>query len=116
MAQLWKIVVQRPRPDLFSPLIEMPADGSFPSAHAMQVTAMALAWLLRPETRAPPLASLVAAVLVIGVALSRVYLQVHFPSDVLVGIAASALLVLALSAMPWGSAASVTLPSSSRDR
>ena len=43
---------------------------------------------------------LAGAALIAAVASSRVYLQVHFPSDVLAGIAAAVLLVLALRALP----------------
>lgn len=48
LGHLLKLIVERPRPDLFPPLIPMPQDWSFPSAHAVQATAFALAWLLRP--------------------------------------------------------------------
>lgn len=94
-----KLLVARPRPHLFEPLIALPADGSFPSAHAAQITAFACAWLLRPGARpAWPLAALLC-VLVFGVCLSRLYLQVHYPSDVFYAVASTVLWVLALRAL-----------------
>jgi membrane-associated phospholipid phosphatase len=100
LAQAAKFLVARPRPDLFPALVTMPADASFPSAHAMQATAFALAWLLRPGARPGPLAAAAAGLLVLAVAGSRVYLQVHFPTDVLFGVTAAALWVVALRCAP----------------
>ena len=100
LAQAAKFLVARPRPDLFPALVAMPADASFPSAHAMQATAFALAWLLRPGARPGPLAAAAAGVLVLAVAGSRVYLQVHFVSDVAFGVLAAILWVLALRCLP----------------
>lgn len=100
LAHLSKYLVLRPRPELFPPLAAMPVDTSFPSAHAMQVSAVVMAFLLRPGARPGVAAWLAGAALIAAVASSRVYLQVHFPSDVLAGIAAAVLLVLALRALP----------------
>lgn len=74
----------------------MPADGSYPSAHAMQAVAAALYLVARRQgsARVVPLGF---AVLLIG--LSRVYLQVHFPSDVVAGTLAAALWVAGLHAL-----------------
>jgi undecaprenyl-diphosphatase len=105
LAQAAKFLVARPRPDLFPALVTMPPDASFPSAHAMQATAFALAWLLRPGARPAPLAAAAAGLLVLAVAGSRVYLQVHFPTDVLFGMTAAALWVVALRCAPvWAGA------------
>ena len=91
-----KLIAVRPRPEFFPPLIEMPGDASFPSAHAMQATAFALAWLIRPG-KSPALAeSFILLVVVTLVCISRLYLQVHFPSDVVVGVMFAALWVLFL--------------------
>jgi undecaprenyl-diphosphatase len=100
LAQVAKHVVGRPRPDLFPALIAMPADPSFPSAHAMQATAFAAGWLLRPGMRPGPLGVVGAGLLVAAVAGSRSYLQVHFPTDVLFGVAAALLWVAALRCAP----------------
>lgn len=100
LAHLAKLAVLRPRPDLFPTLAAMPTDASYPSAHAMQATAVALALLLRPGKPSAWPAWLAGAALVIAVGISRIHLQVHFPSDVLAGSAAAVLLVLALRSLP----------------
>lgn len=100
LAHLSKHLVLRPRPELFPPLAAMPVDASFPSAHAMQVSAVVMSILLLPGARPGAAAWLAGTVLIAVVAASRVYLQVHFPSDVLAGIAAGVLLVLALRPLP----------------
>ncbi len=99
-AKLW---VARPRPDLFPALVAMPADLSYPSAHSMQAAALALALLLvAPAGRGRAfLAALLAATLAL-VGASRIHLQVHFPSDVFVGILAAAGWVLGLRALLLG--------------
>lgn len=75
-----KRVVRRPRPD--DPAVEVrvgtPSKLSFPSAHATSTTAAAVlfgALLRRP----------LVAVLVPPMALSRLVLGVHYPSDVVAG-------------------------------
>jgi membrane-associated phospholipid phosphatase len=101
LSHVVKLVVMRPRPDLFPAWTNMPADWSYPSAHAMQITALAVALLFIiarwRELWAVPLGS---AVLLVG--LSRLYLQVHFPSDVLAGILAATLWVGGLHAYMFG--------------
>lgn len=79
-----KAAVSRPRPfqaiPSVVPLVEHTAGSSFPSGHAATsfAGAIVLAWLL-PRLRA---ALIVLAALV---AFSRVYVGVHYPSDVLAG-------------------------------
>lgn len=95
-----KLAFDRPRPDLFAPLIDMPADASFPSAHAMQVTAFVIAWLLW-SGRIRQTAWLTSGIIVILlVGLSRIYLQVHYPSDVAFGMLCGLVWVLLLHALP----------------
>ena len=91
-----KLLIARPRPNLYEALIALPTDHSFPSAHAAQITAFACAYLLRPGQRASPLLAVALLVAVVMVTLSRLYLQVHYPSDVLFAIGAAVLWVLAL--------------------
>ncbi|MEA2444816.1 MAG: hypothetical protein QOJ12_2108 [Thermoleophilales bacterium] len=89
-----KLVVRRRRPDVpgLPPLTGTPTALSFPSAHATTSYAAARAYapLLRdalgPGSEAPlwALAGALAA--------SRLYLGVHYPSDVLVGAALGALI------------------------
>lgn len=100
IAHLVKISIDRARPDFFPPLVPMPADTSFPSAHSMQITAFVLAWLISANQFHRP-GPLFAGLFLIGmVGFSRLYLQVHFPSDVIAGIIAGACWVLALRALP----------------
>jgi len=77
-----KELVSRPRPDLHQALVSLPLDSSFPSAHAAQAAALAVAlgW------RAPWPVRIALGAGVLAVACSRPYLQVHYPSDVLAGV------------------------------
>lgn len=94
-AKLW---VARPRPDLLPAWVAMPPDWSYPSAHAMQAAAFVLALALVAGRSARAWA-LPLALLVLLVGFSRVYLQVHYPSDVLAGTLAAALWVVGLRAL-----------------
>lgn len=76
-----KLVVRRRRPKLagLPPLTDTPTQLSFPSAHASTSFAGALVYS-RLGLPAVPLYALAK-----GLALSRLYLGVHYPSDVLAG-------------------------------
>jgi undecaprenyl-diphosphatase len=101
LGQLVKLWVARPRPDLFAAALPMPESWSYPSSHAMQATAAALALFLVARHRgAAKAVALAAAALLVGA--SRVYLQVHFPSDVIAGTLAAALWVAGLWVLTCG--------------
>lgn len=78
-----KLVVRRPRPQLgdLPPLVDTPTQLSFPSAHASSGFAGALVFG-RLGMPCLPLYGLAS-----GLALSRLYLGVHYPSDLLGGAA-----------------------------
>jgi undecaprenyl-diphosphatase len=83
--QALKLVVRRPRPQLadLPPLIATPTQLSFPSAHAATSVAAVHAFgNLLP--RAPLSAAAVA------MTASRLYLGVHYPSDIVAGVALGA--------------------------
>ena len=93
---LAKALFGRPRPDLWpSPSPE--ADSGFPSGHAMLSMALAVAVALlfwKQPARWPILAA--GSAWVLGVGLSRLYLGVHFPSDILAGWSVSLAWVVGL--------------------
>ncbi|PIZ43905.1 phosphatase PAP2 family protein [candidate division WWE3 bacterium CG_4_10_14_0_2_um_filter_42_8] len=83
---LLKLIFRVPRPDI-SPL-EIATIYSFPSGHAMNSTVFygSVAFLLFHFTRHKKLAvvvTILASVLILLVGASRIYLGVHYPSDVL---------------------------------
>ncbi|MCU1451806.1 MAG: putative DedA/PAP2 family phospholipid acid phosphatase [Acidimicrobiales bacterium] len=82
-----KALVARPRP-LLHPLVHATNYG-FPSGHATQATAVygAIAFLASRRRSTGRLAWPAAGLVVAMVAFSRVYLGVHWTSDVLAGIA-----------------------------
>src|SRR5215510_15424411 len=89
VASLIKDLVARPRPDILMHSVYV-SSFSFPSGHAMMsaVTYLTLGALTAREFKRPLLKAYVMALAVIVtllVGLSRVYLGVHWPSDVLAG-------------------------------
>jgi undecaprenyl-diphosphatase len=91
-----KLVVRRRRPQLdgLPPLAGTPTRYSFPSAHASTSFAAALAYS-RAGLPAAPLYLLASAI-----ALSRLYLGVHYPSDVAAGAAIGTSIAFAFASRP----------------
>jgi membrane-associated phospholipid phosphatase len=85
VAVLIKRLVRRPRPDHPAVAVNVgtPSRLSFPSAHATSTTTAAI--LLARATGMP-----LPALLVPPMALSRILLGVHYPSDVAIGVAVGA--------------------------
>jgi undecaprenyl-diphosphatase len=85
--ELFKPLVMRPRPELW-PRLVLQGGSSFPSGHAIASAAFypLLAWVLtrrRPRLRLAALA--VAAAMILFVGIGRLYLGLHWPTDVLAG-------------------------------
>ncbi|MBS1144976.1 MAG: phosphoesterase pA-phosphatase-like protein [Proteobacteria bacterium] len=95
LAHITKTIVERPRPELYPASIPVPVDWSFPSAHTMQVTACLLAMLLLHRTGSLFAQILGAAAVILLVMVSRAYLQVHFPTDIVFGLVAAIACVIA---------------------
>ena len=83
-----KYELDRKRPHFFPTINELPIDPSFPSAHTSQIVVFTLLLWLILYSGPSVFGSIFTATLVfiaLGVALSRMYLQVHYPSDILAG-------------------------------
>ncbi|HEX7020757.1 MAG TPA: phosphatase PAP2 family protein [Gemmatimonadaceae bacterium] len=87
---LLKLGFDRPRPQVFA-WGTRAVSSSFPSGHAMSAaiaysTVAYLAARLQRNARSRVLTMVVAAVIVLLICLSRLYLGVHYPSDVIAGV------------------------------
>jgi len=92
-----KLLFERTRPDLFFEILS-PKSYSFPSGHAMASTAvygMVAVVLAQLHPRLRWLFYLAAPVLVFLIGVSRVFLGVHWPTDVAGGFAAGGAFVAA---------------------
>jgi undecaprenyl-diphosphatase len=103
-----KLAFHRARPADIEYMIQLPSSFSFPSGHAMgSMGVLASTVVVLYAVGTPPLlrrsAMLLFGSFVFGVALSRVYFGVHYPSDVIGGQLAAAAWVSALTGWfyPW---------------
>jgi undecaprenyl-diphosphatase len=92
---------RRARPDAFFDY-PLPASYSFPSGHALAALCFfgVLAWLITARLKNVPLRIAiwaVAAFMIVSIGLSRIYLGVHYPSDVLAGYVAAVIWIAAIA-------------------
>jgi len=104
ISTLLKLTYNRPRPDLTT--MSQQFTSSFPSGHAMlsAVTFLTLGAILSQlaPTRALRIYAIVSAIfLTVLVGVSRVYMGVHYPSDVLAGWCLGAAWALACSMLAY---------------
>jgi len=97
LEQLLKHAYHRPRPVPFFNL-PTPDSYSFPSGHAMMSTVFYLILAITMTTKSSARVAAIALAACIG--LSRIYLGVHYPTDVLAGFAAGAFWLSATSRQP----------------
>jgi undecaprenyl-diphosphatase len=104
MTVILKLVFARERPDLWAQVITE-TTYSFPSGHALLSSALAFSiMVLLWETRWRWLAIGLGAVYIFIIGLTRLYLGVHYPSDVIAGWSISGAWVLLVFAMLRGRA------------
>jgi membrane-associated phospholipid phosphatase len=100
--ELLKLVFHRPRPEAYFGY-PLPSSYSFPSGHAVSSCCfygvLAAIVTARMRSRAAKIAVWTAAALMAAlIGLSRIYLGVHYPSDVVAGYAVAVVWVAALRA------------------
>ncbi len=94
-------IFERPRPLI--PLLEAARGFSFPSGHALMSTTVygLIIYIVSREVRRPALRWILTGMfvlLILAICLSRIYLRVHYTSDVLAGICLGlAWLILSIS-------------------
>lgn len=99
-SEFLKFVVQRPRPDLTGTLIANPLSASYPSGHTAFAACLMLALIVITRGRARTVLAIVGGLVALATAYSRVYLGVHYVSDVLASLVYS-VAAIALLNLVW---------------
>lgn len=84
-----KYLFERERPHIFETIGELPFDPSFPSAHTAQsliFVCLIILILFHSQIEGRYLLSASLLLIALFVALSRIYLQVHYLSDIVAGV------------------------------
>jgi undecaprenyl-diphosphatase len=106
LSEALKAFIDRPRPDFVAHIVDT-TSASFPSGHAMMSAAIYLsigAMLARVQSkrRLKTYIHVTAVLVTLLVGMSRVYLGVHYPSDVLAGWCfGAAWAILCWSVLAW---------------
>lgn len=112
-SQFFKAVVERQRPDpalLFDPLAPETGSNSFPSGHVALAVGLAWAcWFLLRYGRWAKVTALLAGAAPLLVAWSRLYVGVHFPTDVAASFLAASAGVMLFSGV-WNKYQGSILP------
>ncbi|WP_237563552.1 phosphatase PAP2 family protein [Arthrobacter sp. H-02-3] len=107
-SEFFKILVARQRPNpalLFDPLAPETGSNSFPSGHVSFAVALGFAlYFLARGTRWAKVTAFAAAAMALIVAWSRLYIGVHYPSDVTASFLAASAAVVMLTGL-WNVAA-----------
>ena len=102
-SEVFKLIVARHRPNpalLFDPLAPETGSNSFPSGHTAFAVALAFAlYFLVRGTRWGVFTAWAGAVLAVVVAWSRIYIGVHYPSDVVASFLATGAIVIVLAGL-----------------
>lgn len=96
-----KILLHRARPSLWDLSYPLPSDYAFPSGHAMSSMTLVVALIvLTWGSRWSAFVSIFGAMFAVAIGWTRMYLGVHFPSDVIGGW---------MLAIAWGMGVSLLL-------
>lgn len=102
-SEVFKLLIARHRPDqaqLFDPLAPESGTDSFPSGHVSFAVALAFAlYFLARGTRWSKVAAYAGAAMALVVAWSRLYIGVHYPTDVTGSFLAAGAAVVLLSGL-----------------
>lgn len=102
-SEAFKLLIARPRPDprlLFDPLAPETGSNSFPSGHVSFAVALAFAlYFLARGTRWSKAAAVAGAAMAFVVAWSRLYVGVHYPTDIAASFLAAGAAVVLLAGL-----------------